>query len=71
MANSIDNTLDENQQKEQTGFYMSLLTINHIYTLNHAIKKTNECKNHLILAFINYEKKFNSAEISVVVEAIK
>ena len=46
-------------------------TIDHIYTLNQIIEKTNEYNPPLCVGFIDYEKAFDSVEHFAIFEALR
>lgn len=54
--------LHSNQSGEQAGSRGAFSTIDHIHTVNQVIEKTNEYRKPLCMAFINYEKTYNSVE---------
>ena len=63
--------LDENQPREQTGFRKGYSTIDHIHTLNPVLEKTNEYNIPLYIAFIDYEKAFDSIEHFAIFNALR
>ena len=71
ITNRIADTLDLNQPREQAGFRSGFSTTDHIHTLNQIIEKTNEYRKPLCMAFIDYEKAFDSVEIPAVLRAIR
>ena len=71
ITNRIADTLDSSQPKEQAGFRSGFSTMDHIHTVNQVIEKTNEYRTPLCLAFIDYEKAFDSIETSAVLNAIR
>ncbi|KAK3790884.1 hypothetical protein RRG08_011097 [Elysia crispata] len=58
----MENTLDENQPRDQAGFRRGFSTTDHIFTLNQVIEKSNEYNLPLCVGFIDYEKAFDSVE---------
>lgn len=71
ITNRINETLDREQPREQAGFRSGYSTHDHIHTLNQLIEKQSEFNRPLCLAFIDYEKAFDSVEKSAVMEAMR
>ena len=69
ITNRITTTLDENQPREQAGFRSGFSTIDHLHTLNQLIEKSIEYNKPLCLAFVDYEKAFDSIEHTAVFNA--
>ena len=67
----MENILDQNQPRDQAGFRRKFSTIDHIYTLNQIIEKTNEYNLPLCVGFIDYEKAFDSVEHFAIFEALR
>ena len=67
----MENILDQNQPRDQAGFRRKFATIDHIYTLNQIIEKTNEYNLPLCVGFIDYEKAFDSVEHFAIFEALR
>ena len=65
----MENILDQNQPI--TGFRRKFSTIDHIYTQNQIIEKTNEYNLPLCVGFIDYEKAFDSVEHFAIFEALR
>ena len=63
--------MDQNQPRDQAGFRRKFSTIDHIYTLNQIIEKTNEYNLPLCVGFIDYEKAFDSVERFAIFEALR
>ena len=60
-----------NTTRDQAGFRRKFSTIDHIYTLNQIIEKTNEYNLPLCVGFIDYEKAFDSVEHFAIFEALR
>ena len=45
--------------------------MDHIHVINQVIEKSAEYNQPLYMAFIDYEKAFDSVEISAVIEALR
>ena len=63
--------LDSNQPREQAGFRSGYSTTDHIQVINQVMEKTAEYRKPLCMAFIDYEKAFDSVRISAVMGAIR
>ena len=63
--------LDEQQPREQAGFRSQYSTMDHIHTLNQLREKCREHNIPLCLAFIDYEKAFDSVYTSKILKALK
>ncbi|KAK3763976.1 hypothetical protein RRG08_024031 [Elysia crispata] len=66
-----ENTLDENQPRDQAGFRRGFSTTDHIFTLNQVIEKSNEYNLPLCVGFIDYEKAFDSVEHFAIFDALR
>uniref|UniRef100_A0A6G5AC50 Putative endonuclease-reverse transcriptase n=1 Tax=Rhipicephalus microplus TaxID=6941 RepID=A0A6G5AC50_RHIMP len=71
IASRVKKTLEFNQSKEQAGFRTGYSTIDHIHTINQVIEKCSEYNQPLYIAFIDYEKAFDSVEISAVMQTLR
>ena len=71
ITNRICRTLDSNQPREQAGFRSGYSTTDHMQAVSQIIEKTHEFNKPLCMAFIDYEKAFDSVEISAVMQAIR
>ncbi|GFO00543.1 endonuclease-reverse transcriptase [Plakobranchus ocellatus] len=67
----MERILDENQPRDQAGFRKGCSTIDHIYTLNQVIEKSNEYNLPLCVGFIDYEKAFDSVEHFAIFDALR
>ena len=70
LLNRIERTLDENQGHEQAGFRKGDSTTDHLHVINQLVEKCSEFSISLRLAFVDYEKTFDSVERIKVMEAI-
>jgi hypothetical protein len=70
IANRLARRLDEFQPPEQAGFWSGYGTIDHIHTVRQIIQKTED-NQPLCLAFVDYEKTFDSVEIWSVLESLQ
>lgn len=71
ITNRLARRLDEYQPPEQAGFRSGYGTIDHIHTVRQIIQKTEEYNQPLCLAFVDYEKAFDSIEIWSVLESLQ
>jgi len=71
LTKRITKTLDENQPREQAGFRKGYSTIYHLHSVNQLIEKSDEYKIPLAMAFVDYQKAFDSVDIHKVLESIK
>jgi len=70
LTNRLTHTLDFNQPREQAGFRSGYSTTDHLHVVNQLIEKANEYQLPLCLAFIDYEKAFDSIEVPAVLQAL-
>ena len=71
ITNRITRTLDENQPREQAGFRRGFSTIDHLHAVNQLIEKCAEYKIPLVVGLVDYNKAFDSVEITDVIEALQ
>ena len=71
ITNRLEHRLDDFQPPEQAGFRRGYSTIDHIHTLRQVIQKTEEYNLPLCLAFVDYEKAFDSVETWAVLESLQ
>ncbi|KAI5716805.1 hypothetical protein M8J76_012671 [Diaphorina citri] len=67
----IKKTIDENQPIEQAGFRPSYSTIDHIHSINQLLEKCKEYNIEVHLAFIDFNKAFDSIFHSSIWLALK
>src|SRR5579863_1105738 len=70
LGNRAEQTLDENQPREQAGFRRRFGTLDHLFTINQVVQKSQEYQLPLCMAFIDYEKAFDSIRTSSMIKAI-
>ena len=69
--NRLTRRLDEFQPVEQAGFRKGFGTIDHIHTVRQIIQKIEEYNLPLCLAFVDYEKAFDTIEIWSILESLQ
>ena len=69
--NRVTRSLDEFQPVEQAGFRGRSNTIDHIHTLRRIIEKSLEYKQQVSLAFIDFEKAFDTIKKWAFLNALK
>ncbi|PZC85788.1 hypothetical protein B5X24_HaOG215150 [Helicoverpa armigera] len=67
----LTKNLDNNQPKEQAGFRSNFSTIDHIHTVKQIIEKCNEYDRPYYLAFVDYNKAFDSLKHSYIWDSLK
>jgi len=67
----ITKQLDDNQPREQAGFRSNFSTMDHLHSINQVIEKTSEYNIPLCLAFVDYQKAFDSVETKSVIQALR
>ncbi|XP_047545994.1 uncharacterized protein LOC125077921 [Vanessa atalanta] len=68
---AAEGRFEDFQPPEQDGFRKGFSTIDHIHTLRHVIQKTEEYNMPLCLAFVDYEKAFDSIETWAVLQSLQ
>ena len=71
LLNRLTKLLDEQQPPEQAGFRAGYSTMDHIHVLNQLLEKSREYKIPLVMAFVDYEKAFDSVEINAMLLALQ
>lgn len=71
ILNRISSVLDENQPREQAGFRSDFSTIDHIHVIKQIIQKSNEYGKIYYLAFVDYNKAFDSLRHTYIWEALQ
>ena len=67
----MERDLDKNQPREQAGFRKGYSTTDHLQAVNEIIEKSNEFSKQLCIAFIDYEKAFDSVEHEDIFKALR
>ena len=67
----LTRVLDENQLIEQAGFRSGYSTIDHIHTVNQLKENCAEYQKPLCLAFVDYEKAFDSVESKAILTSLE
>ena len=71
LTKSLEKTLDENQPREQAGFRSRYSTRDHIHVVNQLKEKCREYNIPLCIAFVDYEKAFNSLQTQAVLTSLQ
>ena len=71
ITNRLARRFDDFQPPEQAGFRKGFSTVDHIHTLRQVIQKTEEYNLPLCLAFVDYEKAFDSIETWAVLQSLQ
>lgn len=70
IANRMNNKLDTYQPVEQAGFRKGFGTMDHLHSMKILIEKCNEYNINLALAFVDYEKAFDTIEMQPILKAL-
>lgn len=71
LTNRLASRFDAFQPPEQAGFRKGYSTIDHIHTVRQVIQKSEEYNQPLCLAFVDYEKAFETIETWAVLKSLK
>ena len=67
----LEKKLDENQPREQAGFRSKYSTTDHIHAINQLKEKCREYNIPLCVAFVDYEKAFDSVQTQVILTSLQ
>ena len=67
----LQKTLDENKPREQAEFRSGYSTTDHIHVVNQLKEKCREYNIQLYIAFVNYEKAFDSVQAQAVLISLQ
>ena len=67
----LEKKLDENQPREQAGFRNKYSTTDPIHSINQLKEKCREYDRPLCVAFVDYEKAFNSLQTQAILTSLK
>ena len=67
----LEKKLDENQPREQAGFRSKYSTTDHIHAINQLKEKCREYNIPLCVAFLDYEKAFDSVQTKAILTSLQ
>ena len=67
----LEKKLDENQPREQAGFRSKYSTTDHIHAINQLKDKCREYNIPLCVAFVDYEKAFDSVQTQTILTSLQ
>ena len=67
----LEKKLDENQPREQAGFRSKYSTTYHIQAINQLKEKCREYNIPLCVAFVDYEKAFDSVQTQAILTSLQ
>ena len=67
----LEEKLDENQPREQAGFRSKYSTTDHIHAINQLKEKCREYNIPLCVAFVDYEKAFDSVQTQAILTSLQ
>ena len=70
LTKRLTKILDENQPAEQAGFRAGYSTADHLQSVNQILEKATEFNIKMYIAFIDYNKAFDSVEQTYVLQAL-
>ena len=71
LTKRLDTTLDKNKSREQAGFISRYSTTDHIHVVKQLKEKCREYNIPLCIAFVNYEKSFDSEQTQQVLTSLQ
>ena len=66
-----ETTVDENQPRKQAGFRSKYSTTDHIHAINQLEEKCREYNIPLCVAFVDYEKAFDSVQTQALLTSLQ
>ena len=71
LTKRLENTLYENQPREQAGFRSGYSTTDHIHVVNQLKEKCRAYNIALCIAFVDYDKAFDSVQTQAVLTSLQ
>ena len=71
LKNRLNRTLDERQSQGQVACGRGFSTVDHLHAVTQVLEKTAEYNIPLYMAFVDYEKAFDSIPHKAVFEALR
>ena len=71
ITTGLEKKVDENQPREQAGFRSKYSTTDHIHAINQLKEKCREYNIPLCVAFVDYEKAFDSVQTQAILASLQ
>jgi hypothetical protein len=70
-TNRLAKIMDQKQLPEQAVFHAKYSAVDRLHTINQIIEKTQEYRQKIYMAFIDYRKAFNSVEHTKILDSME